>query len=168
MCIRDSMKTLVNGGLNLSTLDGWWDEAYDPEVGWAFGGCEDDDLANVESDSEILYRILEEEVIPEFYQRDENGLPRRWIERVRASMTRLTPRFSSDGMVREYMEKVYLPAMRQHHRRAAAGASLAGTLESWHTGMLHAWKEVQFGTLITRHFDDCWRFEVQVLSLIHI
>ncbi len=161
-CGTSGMKTLVNGGLNLSTLDGWWDEAFDPEVGWAFGGRENDDIANVAADAESLYRILEEEVIPEFYQRDEHGLPRRWIQRVRASMTRLTPRFSSDGMVREYVEKAYLPAMRQHRSRTAMGASLAKSLEVWNTTILHAWKDVQFGSLEAQHSEDCWRFEVQV------
>lgn len=161
-CGTSGMKTLVNGGLNLSTLDGWWDEAYDPEVGWAFGGCEDDDLANIEDDAESLYRMLEEVVIPEFYVRDDHGLPRRWIQRVRASMTRLTPRFSSDGMVREYTEKAYLPAMRQYHHRAGAGAALARTLESWHAAMRHAWKNVQFGAASVHQNGDSWLFEVSL------
>ena len=77
-------------------------------------------------------------------------------------MTRLTPRFSSDGMVREYTEKAYLPAMHEHHRRAAAGASLARTLESWQAATLHAWKDVQFGKVSVHHAHGGWHFEVQL------
>ena len=87
------MKVLVNGGLNLSELDGWWAEAYAPEVGWALGdGLEhDDDPAVDAAEAERLYDLLENEIIPEFYDRDAEGIPRRWIARVRESMARLTP-----------------------------------------------------------------------------
>ena len=111
-CGTSGMKVLVNGGLNLSVLDGWWAEAYNPEVGWALGdGREhDDDPAWDAAEAEALYHLLEQEVIPEFYTRDENGIPTAWVARVRESMARLTPRFSANRTVREYTEQHYLPA----------------------------------------------------------
>jgi len=105
------MKVLVNGGLNLSELDGWWAEAYTPEVGWALGnGLEHDDIAGWDAtEAEQLYEVLENEVIPCFYQRDSSGLPREWVGRMRESMGCLTSRFSSNRMLREYTEEYYLP-----------------------------------------------------------
>ncbi len=87
------MKVLVNGGLNLSELDGWWAEAYAPDVGWALGdGLEHDhDPATDAAEAERLYDLLENEIIPEFYDRDEQGIPRRWMARVRESMARAHP-----------------------------------------------------------------------------
>jgi len=93
-CGTSGMKVLVNGGINLSELDGWWAEAYTPDVGWALGdGLEhDDDPAWDAIDAETLYDLLEREVIPEFYTRDEEGIPDAWVARMRESMAQLTPR----------------------------------------------------------------------------
>ena len=106
------MKVLVNGGINLSELDGWWAEAYTPEVGWALGDGQEhgDDPAWDAAEAEALYDLLEREVIPEFYARDEQGIPTAWVARMRKSMASLTPRFSADRTVREYTEQHYLPA----------------------------------------------------------
>ena len=106
------MKVLVNGGINLSELDGWWVEAYTPEVGWALGDGQEhgDDPAWDAAEAEQLYDLLEREIIPEFYTRDENGIPKAWVARMRESMARLTPRFSASRTVREYSEQHYLPA----------------------------------------------------------
>jgi len=97
------MKVLVNGGINLSELDGWWAEAYTPEVGWALGDGQEhgEDPAWDAAEADALYDLLEREVIPEFYARDEQGIPRAWVARVRESMARLTPRFSTNRTVRE-------------------------------------------------------------------
>ncbi len=105
------MKVLVNGGLNLSELDGWWAEAYRPDVGWALGdGREHYEPEWYEREAQQLYEILEQEVIPEFYDRDAGGLPRNWLARIRTSMAQLTPKFSSNRMMREYVEEYYVPA----------------------------------------------------------
>ena len=105
------MKVLVNGGLNLSELDGWWAEAYRPDVGWALGdGREHFEPEWYEREAQQLYEILEREVIPEFYDRDAGGLPRNWLARIRTSMAQLTPKFSSNRMMREYVEEYYVPA----------------------------------------------------------
>lgn len=104
------MKALCHGCLNLSILDGWWREAYDGTNGFAIGP--DSHPASVEEqdrvDSVNLYQVLTEEVVPLFYQRDAQGIPRQWIQRIRSAMTTLVPRFATDRMVKEYTEKYYL------------------------------------------------------------
>jgi starch phosphorylase len=111
------MKVLVNGGINLSILDGWWAEAYSPKVGWAVGDAQEhgEDLKWDAADAEALYECLECEVIPEFYTRDEKGIPVAWIARMRESMACLTPRFSANRAVREYTERYYLPAAARYN-----------------------------------------------------
>ena len=106
------MKVLVNGGLNLSVLDGWWAEAYTPDVGWAIGdGAEHgEDPAWDRADAEALYAALEDQIVPEFYNRDANGIPAGWVRRMRESMALLTPTFSANRTVREYTEEQYIPA----------------------------------------------------------
>ena len=128
-CGTSGMKVLVNGGLNLSELDGWWAEAYTPEVGWALGDGQEhgDDPAWDAAEAEALYDLLEREVIPEFYTRDEQGIPGAWVARMRESMAQLTPRFSASRTVREYTEQHYLPAASAYLERAAdKGAARRG------------------------------------------
>lgn len=95
------MKVLVNGGLNFSSLDGWWAEAYTPEVGWALKGEEDIE------DGKALMDMLEQEIIPLFYEKGEGGLPKKWLKKVKESMARLTPEYSTNRMVRQYVENYY-------------------------------------------------------------
>ena len=106
-CGTSGMKVLVNGGLNLSVLDGWWAESYSHNVGWAIGDGQEhgDDPAWDRADAEALYAVLENEVIPEFYKRDEQGIPRSWVARIRESMAVLTPAFSANRAVRQYTEE---------------------------------------------------------------
>jgi starch phosphorylase len=108
-CGTSGMKVLVNGGINLSELDGWWAEAYTPEVGWALGDGQEhgDDTAWDAVEASALYDLLEREVIPEFYTRDKSGIPTAWVKRMRKSMALLTPRFSANRTVREYTEQIY-------------------------------------------------------------
>ena len=112
------MKVLVNGGLNLSELDGWWAEAYTPEVGWALGdGKEHGDDPNVDAaEAGELYDLLERQVVPEFYARDQNGIPTAWVARIRESMARLTPQFSANRVVRQYTREYYLPGASAYRR----------------------------------------------------
>jgi len=115
------MKLLVNGGLNLSILDGWWDEAYEPAVGWAIGHGEEYADAEYQDrvESEALYHLLENDVVPLFYDRDEAGIPRGWIAKMKASMKKLSPIFSTNRMVAEYAERFYIPAAGRHTRLSA-------------------------------------------------
>jgi starch phosphorylase len=100
-CGTSGMKVLVNGGLNLSEIDGWWAEAYHPDVGWALGDGQEhgDDPAWDAAEADALYERLEQEVIPEFYTRNDQGIPIAWVARMRESMARLTPRFSASRAV---------------------------------------------------------------------
>jgi starch phosphorylase len=104
------MKAAMNGGLNCSILDGWWSEGYSPETGFAIVAepSADQDAA----DAAALYDLLEREVVPAYQERDEHGLPVRWLAMMRASIEQLGPRFNTNRMVREYVEDMYLPAAR--------------------------------------------------------
>lgn len=115
------MKVLVNGGLNLSELDGWWAEAYTPEAGWVLGDGQEhgDDPAWDAAEADALSDLLEHEVTSGFYRRDKDGIPTTWVQRMRESMARLTPRFSTNRTVREYTERHYLPAAAAYLRRMA-------------------------------------------------
>jgi starch phosphorylase len=132
-CGTSGMKVLVNGGLNLSELDGWWAEAYSPEVGWAIGDGKEhgDDPAWDRTEAEAVYAALENEVIPEFYERNGKGLPLKWLGRVRESMARLTSEFSATRAIREYTEDHYLPAALGYRERAAGDSALSTTLLHW-------------------------------------
>ncbi len=158
------MKVLVNGGLNLSELDGWWAEAYAPEVGWALGdGTEHPDVAAWDGvEAAQLYRLLENEVVPCFYQRDAHGLPRQWIARMRESMARLTPRFSTNRMVREYTERFYLPLAANYHQRIADAAQLAVALDQWRELLARHWSALRFGNVSAEPSGDHYTFEVQL------
>ena len=146
-CGTSGMKVLVNGGINLSELDGWWAEAYTPEVGWALGdGREhDDDPARDAIEAEALYDLLEREVIPEFYMRDERGIPVAWIARVRESMATLTPQFSSNRAVREYTEQCYLPAAAAYRERSADKGRIGVQVVNWQNALQQKWSTLRFG-----------------------
>jgi glycogen phosphorylase len=141
------MKVLANGGLNLSELDGWWAEAYSPEVGWALGdGAEHgDDPAWDALEAEALYTRLEQEIVPEFYARDQRGIPTAWVARMRESMSRLTPRFSADRTVREYSERHYLPAAAAYRLRAADKGALGASIAELQRHLDEQWATLRFG-----------------------
>jgi starch phosphorylase len=158
------MKVLVNGGLNLSELDGWWAEAYSPEVGWALGDGQEhgDDAAWDAAEAESLYDLLEREVIPAFYTRDERGIPVGWVARMRKSMARLTPAFSANRVVREYTEKHYLPAAAAYGARAAHGGQLGSAVLEWQRKLAGHWSRVRFGSLTAEQHSEHYVFQVQV------
>ena len=152
-CGTSGMKVLVNGGVNLSTRDGWWAEAYRQELGWALD--EDDD----ESDAAHLYDLLEREVIPSFYERDAQGYPRAWVRRMRASMASLTPVYSANRALREYTERYYLPAARAFARRASNDARGAVAVAGWEQTMREHWSSLRFGDVRVRTEAAHHRFE---------
>jgi len=141
------MKVLVNGGINLSELDGWWAEAYTPEVGWALGDGREhgDDPAWDAVEAEALYDLLEREVIPEFYARDGQGIPTAWVARMRESMASLTPRFSANRAVCEYTEQHYLPAAATYRERAADKGAVGRDIVNWEHTLKEKWGTLRFG-----------------------
>jgi len=156
------MKVLANGGLNLSELDGWWAEAYTPEVGWALGdGKEHPEPEWDAVEAEQLYCLLENEIAPMFYDRDKSGIPRAWVTRMRASMSRLAPQFSTNRMAREYVEKLYLPAAAAFQHRTAQGGQIAKALRNWDEQLSQHWHAVHWGDLLISEEKDGWTFEVQ-------
>jgi starch phosphorylase len=163
-CGTSGMKVLVNGGLNLSELDGWWAEAYRPDVGWALGDGQEhgDDPGLDAREAEQLYHLLEEEVVPRFYNRNANGIPEAWVARMRASMAELTPHFSSNRMVREYVERSYLPASRLYHSRISHEARQASLLSHWHEQLNKHWAELRFGELNLKQENGEYTFSVQL------
>ncbi|MDR3567467.1 MAG: alpha-glucan family phosphorylase [Syntrophobacteraceae bacterium] len=163
-CGTSGMKVLVNGGINLSELDGWWAEAYSPEVGWALGdGLEHgDDPARDEVEADALYDLLEREVIPEFHTRDDKGIPTAWVARMRESMARLTPRFSANRAVREYAEQHYLPAASAYRERSADKGSAGSQTVNWQQNLEQKWAGLRFGDLRVETNADHHVFEVEV------
>jgi len=163
-CGTSGMKVLVNGGINLSELDGWWAEAYTSEVGWALGDARehDDDPAWDAAEAEELYDRLEHEVIPEFYDRKENGIPSAWIARMRESMAQLTPRFSANRTVREYTERYYLLAAAAYRERAIDEGALGRQMVHWLHGIEQKWSTLRFGEMKVETDGKLHDFEVQV------
>ena len=163
-CGTSGMKVLVNGGINLSELDGWWAEAYTPEVGWALGDGQEhgDDPAWDAVEAEALYDRLEREVVPEFYARNEQGIPTAWVARMRESMARLTPQFSANRTVREYTEQHYLPAATAYHLRIANKAMIGRQMVDWRHTLEQKWAALRFGEMQVETLDGQHVFDVQV------
>jgi starch phosphorylase len=139
------MKVPANGGLNVSCLDGWWPEAYNGENGWVIGdGRVYDDLAYQDHvESESLYNLLEREIIPLFYDRTEDDLPRKWVARIKESMKTIVPRFNTNRMLRDYASMMYLPALRRVRKVSADDYALARSLATWKDRLRSHWHEVR-------------------------
>ncbi len=163
-CGTSGMKVLVNGGINLSELDGWWAEAYTPEVGWALGDGQEhgDDPAWDAAEAEQLYDVLEREVIPQFYTRNESGIPTAWVKRMRESMAQLTPQFSASRAVREYTEHHYFPAAAAYAERAANKGTFGKQLVEWKHAIDQSWGTLHFGELRFKTSPDQHEFEVEI------
>ena len=162
-CGTSGMKLLVNGGLNLSSLDGWWAEAHRSGVGWALGDAQEHEGSTRDgAEAEELYRLLEDEIVPAFFARDAQGVPRAWVARIRASMSLLAPEFSSNRMMRDYVERCYLPAAATFRRRSSGRAKLARELEAWWRSIEVHWKEVHVGRVTAEPHGGWWAFAAEV------
>jgi starch phosphorylase len=163
-CGTSGMKVLVNGGINLSELDGWWAEAYTPEVGWALGDGQEhgEDPAWDAAEANTLYDLLEHEVVPEFYTRDASGIPTAWVKRMRESMARLTPQYSASRAVGQYTEEHYLPAATAYRERAANKGAVGGQMVDWRNTVDRKWNSLRFGDLRVKTDADQHAFEVEV------
>ena len=139
------MKVVYNACLNVSTLDGWWAEAYEPGVGWAIGAGEeynnDDEQDRIEA--RALYNILENDIVPLFYERDRSGLPREWITRAKNALRQLAPYFNTHRMVKEYAEHFYLPAHESYLRLTEPNADRGKELAAWLGRVRAQWQHVK-------------------------
>ena len=164
-CGTSGMKVLVNGGLNLSELDGWWAEAYQPQVGWALGdgqehgGDPDWDAA----EAAALYSILENEVIPTFYTRNADGLPTGWLAKMRESMASLTARFSANRAIRQYTNEYYLPRAAAYEARRQDQGALGIRLANWRRMLEKEWNSLSFGDLQIETRDGQHHFRLEVI-----
>ena len=163
-CGTSGMKVLVNGGINLSELDGWWAEAYCPEVGWALGDMQQhgNDPEWDKAEAKDLYDILERQVIPDFYNRNEKGIPEKWIERMRNSMGKLTPRFSANRTVREYTEKYYVPAASGFVKRSANNSAVGKQIVDLTKELSDKWPGIKFGKTEIMGKANGFEYKVQV------
>lgn len=166
-------KVGMNAGINFSVLDGWWSEGCDAKNGWAFGDKED--FGSREEwdawDSEELYDILENEIIPLYYKRNEKGLPTEWINVMKNSMTSILPRFNTHRMIKEYWQKKYLPAIQLEEKFKQDEYSVARELASWLEKIEHNWYDVGITAVRSNHhspsseminFGEHWEIDAEV------
>jgi starch phosphorylase len=143
-CGTSGMKAVVNGSLHLSVLDGWWDEGYDPDIGWAIGSGEsyDDHDFQDELESRTLYETLEKDIVPLFYDRGPDGLPRRWLAMMKASLHKLCPMFNTHRMVSEYWTRFYIPSAERHFELAKNDWQGLRELAGWRQKIMYNWSNV--------------------------
>jgi glycogen phosphorylase len=162
-CGTSGMKVLVNGGINCSTLDGWWDEAYTPDVGWSIGDGAGGAAENVDArDVESLYEVLEKNIVPEFYDRDGSGLPRAWLNRIRESMGRLTPVFGGARMMSDYLEQAYMPLAKAVKGRLKDRCAQAKAMNQWARTLNSRWSSLHLGNPVATKTEGTWRIVVPV------
>jgi starch phosphorylase len=139
------MKAAMNGVLNCSILDGWWDEAYNPENGWAIGRGEEYEDTNLqdEVESKALYDLLEREIIPLFYQRGRDGLPREWIKRMKTCMREIGQSMSSHRMLMDYSNKFYFPALKNYRRMVKDDYAEAKSLATYLIKLRQSWDSLK-------------------------
>jgi starch phosphorylase len=141
------MKATANGAVNLSVLDGWWDEAYSPGTGWAIGHGEEYGDDQVEYQDEVeanaIYDLLEKEIVPLFYERGRDGLPRGWIDGMKTAICSHAGVFNTNRMVREYLEHCYLPAMMRGARLLDNNLAQAKALAAWKAGLRQQWGQIR-------------------------
>jgi starch phosphorylase len=163
-CGTSGMKAALNGAANLSILDGWWDEWFDPAYGWEIPSAEGADGAERRDDLEAkaLYDIIENEIVPRFYDVDHHGLPERWIQMIRDTIAGLGPKVVASRMLREYVTELYTPAaISSHALNSARGGAAA--LASWKRRIREAWP-----TVAVEHVESLGGEQVEVGTKIHV
>ena len=156
------MKVVVNGGLNLSELDGWWAEAYQPDLGWAIGDGQEHGPEWDGKEAEQLYDLLENEIVPEYYDRNEKGIPLKWVRRIKKNMCVLDTEFSSNRMLTDYLDRVYLPAAERFKLRTTQTGQLARELDAWQKSLLQSWNMIRFGKSRAVQLNKHWQIECEV------
>jgi starch phosphorylase len=144
------MKATLNGAINLSILDGWWDEACNVQTGWGIGRGEEYTDENLQDDveSNALYDLLEKEIVPLYYTRGADGLPRQWISKMKSAMRSIGPQYNTNRMVREYTEKMYLPAIDHYTTLTADNFKRAKKFAVWKENLRRQWQTIKIGGVI--------------------
>ncbi len=144
-CGTSGMKAALNGSLNLSILDGWWAEFYDEENGWAIPSADaaGDSAERDKLEADAMYDLIEHQIAPRFYDRNQDDVPVRWVESIRHTLSTLSPQLSADRMVREYVERLYLPAAAAARLIAKDGYAPARALAAWKARVTQAWPSIQ-------------------------
>ena len=138
------MKATLNGVINLSVLDGWWAEAYREDAGWALSelsGYKDENNQN-QADAETIYNLLEQEIIPEFFDVDENGIPNKWMERIKNALIAIAPQFSTARMLNEYQSKFYQPLGKRYKNLCANNYGETKKLATWKKQVRKGWNNI--------------------------
>jgi len=166
------MKVIYNGGLNASTLDGWWDEAFDISVGWEIGkGEEYDESARDMQDyleAQALYNLLENDVVPVFYERSRDGLPREWIGKMKNSIRKLAPFFNTHRMVMEYTDRLYMPALSRYERLTHPNLDRGVALSRWRQKLYNVWGQVRILNVETSSTELKIGTEQEVRALVDL
>ncbi|HLV37744.1 MAG TPA: alpha-glucan family phosphorylase [Spirillospora sp.] len=166
------MKVIYNGGLNVSILDGWWAEGYDPSVGWAIGNGEEypeheaDHQDYVES--EAIYNVLEQDIIPMFYQRGRDGLPREWISKIKNAMRVLAPFFNTDRMVQQYTERYYMPAHERLVEMKADNLKRGLAFSEWRSRIQNNWRQIRIESVSISDQQVMVGKEFTVEAVVHL
>jgi starch phosphorylase len=166
------MKVCVNGGLNLSVLDGWWVEGYQQDNGWAIGAGEEYSDLNYQDqvESRAIYDLLEQELVPTFYNRGSDGVPREWLKRMKRSISTNVPFFNTNRMVQQYVETCYWPSAERHLRLVADGLRRAGGLAVWRRRLGQGWGQVRVESVETQGNTDALRVgsELRVRARVNL
>ena len=170
-CGTSGMKAAANGVVNVSTLDGWWCEGYSEETGWTIGSGEDysDHAYQDAIESQALYNVLENEVIPCFYERKNGDIPTRWIKMMKASMKMAMGQFSSHRMMKEYEHRFYIPSNNQFHDLVKNDAEIARRLVNQRERLRNLWGNIRIDTPV-RHTSGSLRVgqSVTVTAVVHL